>query len=303
MLRGFKLEIKLFVIVAFIAVVISLGAILFLKTIQPSPDVPYPSISDSSRSIKIELTDDLMGKVKDKILQSDYAKLATKHWVWRGDINKDGIAELVIIQIPSIDILPQLEVFNVLDAAGSYRRVASFDFEEIKRRDEYAFSPNQDVPVLNMVADINNDGLVEMHLTWSVGSVRPSSTEAFLVVDWEKKEISFMEPLLDAGRGMNSGGFWSYTVEIGNIDKDPSLEIVKLSEWSETNPYTSEDLAIEKWKAEVYDWNGSNYIYSKELSASGEREAPEFWRKLQAIDLFSSGTKQIDPPDAFQLED
>lgn len=143
-----------------------------------------------------------------------------------------------------------------------------------------------------MVKDINNDGLIEIQLRWWSGALRPITTDAFLVIDWSRREINWLQlvdengkvipAIFDTGWAGSSGGFWAGSIHTTDINKDGTLEIVELIQTSSQNMYAPDvELKIEKWEAKVYRWNGSIFTYDKELSVSGAgSEMPEWLKSV-----------------------
>jgi len=241
----------------------------------------------------IPVTDELLEKMKGKLLQSDFSKIITRHYLKRADLDGDGIEEVIVTWFPSEDSLPEFGIFHIVDSEGNYRKIADFDFATLEGETEISLPViYYSAPVVNLAEDINNDGLIEIHLGWDIGAARPTSDDILLAFD-TKKQTLFRMRMIDNegeekpahflnGRGTNSGGFWFIGLGVANIDGDEELEIAHVSE---TGPYvyTSEGFVVENWNADVYDWDGSIYRYSETLSGSGEGSLPQKWVNLKMI--------------------
>ena len=330
-LKDFKTEIKTIFIVTFIAVVISVGAILLLKTIQSEPYTSSPSefsntvecggqediqCPDNSECLKIDplpgargicepkesvifaedkpgipVTDELLEKMKEKLLGTGLAQSVTSHDMVRAELNGDGIEEIVATWVPSKDSIPEFGIFQIVDIEGNYKKIASFDF--------HIFSSPlaMDVPLINIAEDINGDGMSEIHVGWLTGSVRPTRDDIFLIFDPQKRTLSWMEVVDKQGRqvpsrfmgarGANSGGTWFYRLAVGNLDSDQSLEIVQIYQNS-TSLYETGNIEDTDWRVETYDWDGNYYRYSERLSATGKGTLPQEWQKLKTISFVGS---------------
>jgi hypothetical protein len=216
--------------------------------------------------------EEIINKIITETLPREYDKSLANYW--KNDLNEDGKPEIIITAIPfKWTTQAYLVVVTVLDNKGNYKKIMDFDFYQ--KEEELTFLT---APYIEMVKDINNDGLIEIYLRWSMGAMRSLAFEAFLVLDWPRQTIDWLKLIDENGKVVpaifgtgscpSSAGLWIGRVEIIDVNKDGILEIVKIDE-SSSQYYGAKEVKIEDRETKVYEWNGSIYSHNKKLSTSG----------------------------------
>ncbi|MFQ6049741.1 MAG: hypothetical protein ACE5J0_01730 [Candidatus Paceibacterales bacterium] len=223
---------------------------------------------------EIEITGAIVDKIVGSILPENFDKENAEFFI--EDFNKDGLQEIIISATP---VVAQGEspreayivVVTPTDEAGSYEKIADFSFGE---EENIWFRGVPNINGSDYVLDIDRDGKKEIVLDLGTGG---ASNEAYGIfkIDWDLNKINWLKVRREDGSVENTfflqGGSVMHQefFQLKDINNDGALEIIeKMSQYIGDSGKPEDWQKEENWKWQiwVYKWDGSIFIYDKELS-------------------------------------
>ncbi len=259
--RKFRTNWK-YIFVLIILALIFLGFFYWQEKIWPEEEFSEVKIKKPK---KIEITEELVNKIIDKILPENYAKETACFFI--DDLNGDGISEIIIGVAPNLPANEAyLTIVEPLDEIGNYKKIVEFNFNE---KEGISFRSTPCIQDQKDVLDIDGDGKKEFVLDLGIGG---ANNEAFGIfkIDWEKNKIEWLKIKEKNGQIENSfflkGGSVMHQedFELKDLDGDGILEIIEKEgeyiggEWQNKENWN--------WQISVYKWDGEIFEYNQELS-------------------------------------
>jgi len=221
------------------------------------------SISKSQNSKKIEITEELVEKIIDRIVPENFDRKTA--CFFSDDLNNDGISEIIIgITPPQPTYQAYLAVVIPTDETGNYKKLADFSFDEenISFRSTPCLQDEKDI------LDIEGDGKKEFILDLGTGG---ASNEAFGIfkIGWEQNEVEWLKIKRKDGQIKNSfflkGGSVMHQedFELKDLNGDGKLELVEKEgeyiggEWESKESW--------EWQISIYKWDGQFFNYNEEF--------------------------------------
>ncbi|KPJ57419.1 hypothetical protein AMJ49_00570 [Parcubacteria bacterium DG_74_2] len=229
-------------------------------------------VSEIEKPKKIEVTEELVNKIIDKIVPKNYDRETICSFI--DDLDNDEFSEIILVFTPTP---PTSEAYFTIvvptNETGNYKKIADFTFG---KEDITFFRSTPCVYDTKDLLDIDNDGKKEIILDLGTGG---ASNEAFGVfkINWNLNKIDWLklkrkDQIVENTYFLRGGSIMHQEIfEVKDLNSDGVMEIIeKTGEYIGTfeDPEDWKKEESWKWQITVYKWNGSIFDYNEELSTS-----------------------------------